>query len=293
MPYCGPAYKSLKSRRLILKVLPMAPAHRHFGIRTAIPTLGTRRFRVLPLKSTAAVLVATAALCLGWLRYEATAEPVECVVLLHGLGRTPASMAVLDKALTRAGFAVANVGYPSRKHPVERLAPMAMELGIGECRRGGAGPIHFVTHSLGGILVRYYLADHRLPELGRVVMLAPPNKGSEIADELASVPGLRLLTGPAGLQLGTGKDSIPLKLGPPRFELGVIAGTRSINPILSAIIPDNDDGKVAVENTKLEGMVDFIALPHTHTFMMRSSSVVRQTIHFLRNGSFDRTQGLR
>jgi len=198
-------------------------------------------------------------------------------------------MVVLDSALTRAGFTVANVGYPSRKHPIERLAPMAMELGIGECRGRNARVIHFVTHSLGGILVRYYLADHRLPELGRVVMLAPPNKGSELADELAGVPGLGLLNGPAGLQLGTGEDSVPLKLGPARFELGVIAGTRSINPILSAIIPESDDGKVAVEKTKLEGMMDFIALPHTHTFMMRSSSVIRQTIHFLRNGRFDNT----
>lgn len=255
--------------------------------------MDVRKHRLLPVKSTIAALTAVASICLGWLQHEAAEKPPECVVLLHGLARTAASMVVLDSALTRAGFTVANVGYPSRKHPIERLAPMAMELGIGECRGRGAGVIHFVTHSLGGILVRYYLDDHRLPELGRVVMLAPPNKGSEIADELGGVPGLRVLSGPAGLQLGTGKDSIPLKLGPPRFEVGVIAGTRSINPILSAIIPESDDGKVAVENTKLEGMVDFLALPHTHTFMMRSSNVIRQTIHFLRDGSFDRTQGLR
>ena len=263
MPYCELTHKSANCRRPI---------------------------RFLLVRSTVAVLAAAALLQLGWLQHEAAGKPQECVVLLHGLGRTAASMAVLDKALTGAGFTVANVGYPSRKHPIERLAPMAMELGIGECRGRSANVIHFVTHSMGGILVRYYLADHRLPELGRVLMLAPPNKGSALADELASLPGLRLLSGPAGLQLGTGKDSVPLKLGPARFELGVIAGTRSINPILSAIIPESDDGKVSVDNTRLEGMVDFLALPHTHTFMMRSSRVIRQTIHFLRNGGFDRTR---
>ena len=255
--------------------------------------MGIRKNRFLLAKTTVAAFVAVAPIYLGWLPHEAAGKPPECVVLLHGLARTAASMVVLDSALTRAGFTVANVDYPSRKHAIEKLAPMAMELGIEECRGRGGSVIHFVTHSMGGILVRYYLADHRLPELGRVVMLAPPNKGSDISDELHAVPGLGLLSGPADLQLGTGKDSLPLKLGPPRFELGVIAGTRSINPILSAIIPNIDDGKVSVENTKLEGMVDFIALPHTHTFMMRSSSVIRQTIHFLRNGRFERTGGRR
>lgn len=255
--------------------------------------MATRKHHSLLVRATVAALATAAPIYLGWLQDEAAGRPPECVVLLHGLGRTAASMTVLDKALTKAGFTVANIAYPSRKHPIERLAPMAMELGIGECRGRNAGVIHFVTHSMGGILVRYYLADQRLPDMGRVVMLAPPNKGSEIADEIGAVPGIRLLGGPAGLQLGTGKDSVPLKLGPPRFELGVIAGTRSLNPILSGLIPDVDDGKVSVENTKLEGMVDFLTLPHSHTFMMRSSSVIRQTIHFLRNGRFDKTGRLR
>ena len=252
----------------------------------------TRKHRFGLARSTVAALAGAVLIYLGSFHHEAVGKPLECVVLLHGLARTAASMAVLDKPLTGAGFTVVNVGYPSRKHPIEKLAPMAMEHGIKECRRRDARVIHFVTHSLGGILVRYYLADHRLPELGRVVMLAPPNKGSEIANELGSVPGLGSLGGPAGLQLGTGKDSIPLKLGPPWYEVGVIAGTRSINPIFSAIIPEIDDGKVSVENAKLEGMVDFVALPHTHTFIMRSSDVIRQTVHFLRNGRFDRTSSV-
>ena len=223
----------------------------------------------------------------------------ECVVLLHGLARTAASMARLEEALTDAGFAVANIDYPSRKYAVQQLAPMAMEKGLAACRSRRAETVHVVTHSLGGILVRYYLAEHdlaehhlpehHLPKLGRVVMLGPPNRGSQVVDKLAWVPGFGVWNGPAGFQLGTGEDSLPRQLGPARFAVGVIAGTRSLNPVFSRFLPGPDDGKVALESTKLAGMQDFLALPHTHTFMMRSTEVIRQTIFFLRNGRFDHT----
>ena len=218
----------------------------------------------------------------------------DCVVLLHGLARTAASMARLEEALTDAGFAVANIDYPSRKYAVQQLAPLVIEKGLAACRSRQAEIIHFVTHSLGGILVRYYLAEHDLPEhhllkLGRVVMLGPPNRGSQVVDKLARVPGFGLWNGPAGLQLGTGEDSLPRQLGPARFAVGVIAGTRSLNPVFSRFLPGPDDGKVALESTKLAGMQDFLALPHTHTFMMRSAEVIRQTIFFLHNGRFDHT----
>ena len=225
---------------------------------------------------------------------ERVGQAPECVVLLHGLARTAASMARLEEALTDAGFAVANIDYPSRKHAIEQLAPLAMEKGIAACRSQRAETVHVVTHSLGGILVRYYLAEHdlaehHLPKLGRVVMLGPPNRGSQVVDKLAWVPGFGLWNGPAGFQLGTGEDSLPRQLGPARFAVGVIAGTRSLNPVFSRLLPGPDDGKVALESTKLEGMQDFLALPHTHTFMMRSAEVIRQTIFFLNNGRFDHT----
>lgn len=213
----------------------------------------------------------------------------DCVVLLHGLARTAASMARLEEALTDAGFAVANIDYPSRKHTIEQLAPLAMEKGLAACRSRRAETVHVVTHSLGGILVRYYLAEHHLPELGRVVMLGPPNRGSQVVDKLSALPGFGVWNGPAGFQLGTGEDSLPRQLGPARFAVGVIAGTRSLNPVFSRFLPGPDDGKVALESTKLEGMQDFLVLPHTHTFMMRSAEVIRQTIFFLRNGRFDHT----
>ena len=212
----------------------------------------------------------------------------ECVILLHGLARSASSMTTLEKALKDQGYAVANIGYPSRSKPIQELASRAIENGIRTCG-GDHTKIHFVTHSLGGILVRYYLKDQTLERLGRVVMIGPPNQGSQVVDHYKDIPGYTLINGPAGLQLGTDEHSIPLNLGPVAFEVGIIAGTRTFNPILSQSLPNPDDGKVSVENTKVEGMQDFIAVPHTHTFMMRADRVLQQTVHFLRHGRFQHT----
>lgn len=213
----------------------------------------------------------------------------ECVVLLHGLARTSGAMKPLVKPLQAAGYRVVNVDYPSRTDTVENLAPLAVrDLGIGQC--AGAETVHFITHSLGGILVRYYLQHNTLERLGNVVMMAPPNQGSQVVDKLKNVPGFQLLNGPAGMQLGTDANSIPSQLGPVGFTLGVIAGTRTFNPILSQYLPNPDDGKVSLENTKVEGMDDFIVFHHTHTFMMRAEDVIQQALYFLKHQEFDRTE---
>ncbi|MBU3916540.1 alpha/beta hydrolase, partial [bacterium] len=123
---------------------------------------------------------------------------------------------------------------------------------------------------------------------GRVVMLSPPNQGSEVIDKLGSAPGFFWFNGPAGQQLGTGMDSIPLKLGKVDFKLGVITGNKSINLILSLLIPGDDDGKVSIENAKVAGMSDFLVLPHSHPFIMNSDDVIHQTKYFLKYGSFKR-----
>jgi len=212
----------------------------------------------------------------------------ECVVLLHGLARTAASMDTMQHRLEEAGYLVMNIDYPSRELPIEELAPLAVGQGIAGCRALTKDPrIHFVTHSLGGILVRQYLADNELPELGRVVMLGPPNQGSTAVDELGDLPGFDWVNGPAGRQLGKGADSVPLALGPAEFELGIIAGTRSIDPIASAVLDDPDDGKVSLEDTKLEGMDDFVIVEHSHAFMMRLQGPIELTIQFLKTGAFD------
>ncbi|MGI9270993.1 MAG: esterase/lipase family protein [Woeseiaceae bacterium] len=211
----------------------------------------------------------------------------ECVVVLHGLARTSSSMEAMADALDDAGFVAVNVDYPSRQHPIEVLTPMAVGKGLVLCDAAGASDrIHFVAHSLGGILVRKYLKDNEIEKLGRVVMLGPPNQGSQAVDELGDMPGVGWVNGPAGRQLGKGPDSVPLSLGPADFELGVIAGNRSIDPITSAVLDDPDDGKVSVADTKLDGMDDFIIVEHSHAFMMRMDEPIELTIRFLKTGSF-------
>ena len=211
----------------------------------------------------------------------------DCVVLLHGLARTAMSMNPMQRALIDEGFETANIDYASRDDTVEVLAEIVIPEGLEACRsKGSVGHIHFVTHSLGGILLRQYLSMHPIPDLGRVVMLGPPNQGSVAVDELRNVPGFDWLNGPAGLQLGKGEDSVPLKLGPATFELGVIAGNRTIDPITSSVLENPDDGRVSVEDTKLDGMADFIVVEHSHAFMMRMRRPIDLTIRFLNSGSF-------
>jgi pimeloyl-ACP methyl ester carboxylesterase len=215
----------------------------------------------------------------------------EEVILLHGLCRTSHSMVKMERALTEAGYRVKNVDYSSRTASTQQLADDAIGNTVADCQRDGAVKIDFVTHSLGGILVRSYLARHSLPSLGRVVMLAPPNRGSEVADKLGWVFLFKWINGPAGSELGTGTDSTPNKLGPATFPVGVIAGDRSINWINSLLIPGRDDGKVSVERTKLAGISDHIVIHTAHPFIMRNREVIRQTVQFLRTGGFDHTTG--
>jgi triacylglycerol lipase len=212
----------------------------------------------------------------------------ENVILLHGLCRTPHSMAEMQRALIAAGYTVWNVDYPSRTAPIEKLADDAISQAIARCRQNGATCIDFVTHSLGGILVRSYLARHDVPELGRVVMLAPPNQGSEVVDKLGGLSLFKWINGPAGNELGTDKHSVRNQLGPAHFPVGIIAGDRSINWINSLFfIPGPNDGKVSVQRAKLAGMSDFMVLHTTHTFIMRNQEAIRQTIQFLRTGEFE------
>ncbi len=210
----------------------------------------------------------------------------ECVVLLHGMARTANSMNVLANGLSSAGYRVENVDYPSREFDIESLASFAVDDGLARC--GDATKVHFVTHSLGGILLRVSFRETLPANLGRVVMLGPPNQGSEIVDALGEFPGFEFLNGPAGKMLGTGPEDLPANLPEVSFDLGVIAGTRSINPLLSRYLPDPDDGKVSVASTRVEGMRDFVALPVTHTFMMRDAEVIRAVVHFLAEGRFPR-----
>ncbi|MDP5189899.1 esterase/lipase family protein [Rheinheimera baltica] len=210
----------------------------------------------------------------------------DCVVLLHGLARSASALETMQQALDAAGYHSVNVDYPSREHAIEVLAPMAIAPALAQCRAKQSRVIHFVTHSMGGILLRQYTQDNVIADLGRVVMMGPPNQGSQVVDNLKDVPGFEAFNGPAGMQLGTGAQYIPKQLGPVSFELGVIAGTSSINLILSTFLPNPDDGKVSVENTKVQGMCALVTVDVSHPFLMKRQKVIDQVLHFLSSGSF-------
>jgi triacylglycerol lipase len=208
----------------------------------------------------------------------------DCVILLHGLGRSARAMIRLENALS-GDYSVINVDYPSRQLAIEQLAQITISQALEQCEKDAK--VHFVTHSLGGILVRQYLQDHKIENLGRTIMLGPPNQGSELADLLANNILFEFYNGPAGQQLGTGKDSAPINLEPVGFELGVIAGNRSFNPMLTKLGSGEHDGIVSVDSSKVDGMTDHIVMPVTHTFMMMDAKVIQQVRSFLSHGVFD------
>jgi triacylglycerol lipase len=215
---------------------------------------------------------------------QAYSSTTEQVVLLHGLARTSRSMKGIEKFLSNRGYQVWNIDYPSRQYPVAELAKIVRNEVVS--KTAAAGKVDFVTHSLGGIILRYMQEHDPLPNLGRVVMLSPPNHGSELVDTLGDFWPFGLVNGPAGKQLGTGRNSIPQELGNVNFELGVIAGDRSINWINSLIIPGKDDGKVSIESAKVKGMADFLIVHVSHSFIMKDKKVITNCLHFLRNGRF-------
>ena len=212
----------------------------------------------------------------------------ECVILLHGMGRSKLSMVPADLFLTQKGYRTINVNYPSTKGSVEELAKKYVADAVTQAKAGRCKKIHFLTHSLGGIIIRRYLQEGELPPGSRVVMLSPPNKGSEVTDALKDFFFYQWTTGPAGQELGTDSKSTPNTLAPIDLEVGVITGDRDLEPWFSNLFRGAHDGKVSVERAKLAEMTDFLVVSKTHTFIMMSAEVLTQVAHFFSRGRFSR-----
>jgi len=208
------------------------------------------------------------------------------VVLLHGLARSHRAMRPMAHYLARQGYRIHNVGYPSTRRPIGAVASAIKDQLLAHLPPESL--CHCVTHSLGGILVRQLAHDNQGPALGRIVMLAPPNRGSEVVDQLGNSYLFRWVNGPAGQELGTDAASTPNQLGPIGFNCGVIAGTRCRDPLCGRYPPKPSDGKVSVASTYVAGMADHLCLPVGHTAIMRSRRVQAQTAYFLANGRFQR-----
>jgi triacylglycerol lipase len=210
----------------------------------------------------------------------------EAVLILHGIARSAKSMQSIAECIQRRGYDVLNLDYPSRKHSLEELTEI-IHPHVGRFNLEKYRKLHFVTYSMGGLLARVFLNRYRPENLGRVVMLAPPNTGSEVADFWKDNRLYKKIYGPAGQQLTTDQTGIIPVLGERvDYELGIITGDRSIDPLHWFIIPGPNDGKVSVESTRLRGMTAHTVIHATHTFIMNNSEAHRLIVYFLENGSF-------
>jgi len=210
----------------------------------------------------------------------------ECIILIHGLARSSRCMNKAASILEAYGYNTININYPSTKKSIKQLVEQHIQPIINNCESNHYQKIHFLTHSMGGILLRAYLSEHKIKNLGKTVMLAPPNQGSEIVDKLGHLSLFYLLNGPAGRELGTDINSVPMQLGEIKFETGIICGNKSINPLLSRLIEGENDGKVSLQRAKIKGMSDFLAVPYSHTFIMQRKQLIYQALFFIQNSCF-------
>ena len=208
-------------------------------------------------------------------------------MILHGIARTYRCMRSLSNFLEENGYRVLNVGYPSTRFPLESLIEHVNRK-VESFNQDHERKIHFVGYSMGGLLARGVINKYRPPNLGRVVQLASPNQGSEVADFWKNNYLFKWIFGPAGQELGTKGKSFTRIQGSVDFELGVIAGNCTLDPISSALIKGPNDGKVSVQNTKVPGLTDHIVISATHTFIIYNREAWNQTLHFLDSGKFNR-----
>ena len=221
----------------------------------------------------------------------ANSKESETVILLHGIGHTKWNMYFVETALKKQGYETFNITYPSLTKGIDGISDFLHErLEMGEIWNKDQ-KVHFVSHSMGGLVTSHYLNKYEdkieKENVGRVVMIAPPNKGSEIADLLKDFLPYKMIYGPAGQELTTKHQANNVKK--PYYEVGIIAGTKGWPYLLGNMnLKGKHDGRVALENTKLDGMQDHVEVKATHSFIVWKPSVHQQVIRFLENGSFKR-----
>lgn len=206
------------------------------------------------------------------------------VILVHGLRSSSGSFKRLQAALLSEGLNVALVDYASTCFPIETLADSALTIAVNRCRAAGSRTIHFVGHSMGAILVRYFLQQHNVPELGRVVLLSPPNHGTELIDKLNWLAPFRKFNGPGGMQLGAKADGFVNRLEKPQYEFMIIQSKRSINPLASLLIPGKDDGRVSYQSAELDGATEFFWVNSHHHAVMKKEETIQNIVRFLKAG---------
>ncbi|MFK7839161.1 MAG: alpha/beta hydrolase [Bdellovibrionales bacterium] len=212
----------------------------------------------------------------------------ENIVLLHGILRSKTDMMLLENSLTKNGYDCINILYPSREKKLEDIADFVDSEIKNNPLYCPQKPLNFVTHSMGGLVTRYYITTYKPQNLGKVVMLSPPNSGSEFADFLSEneilSPLFKNIFGPASEQLTTDYKHIDNDI---TYPLGIIAGSASINPLAPWILNGEHDGIVPVERTKINGMSDHITMKSTHSLMMFNPKVIEQVVYFIKNEKFN------
>jgi len=217
-----------------------------------------------------------------------TLEEKECVVLVHGLWRSGFAMRSIANDLEDNGYQTVSVDYPSTQEEIPELVQGYLLKSYEECSLTGAKKIHLVSHSMGGILIRQFLQSYTLPIGSRVVMLSPPNQGSELSEKFGESWWYQWVVGPAGVSLSTNQEGIISKLREIDEPVGIIAAYRDWSFWPNAWLPQPNDGTVSVESMKLAEMDDFILVNSGHALMRFSDEVQSQIRQFLAVGEFAR-----
>ena len=207
------------------------------------------------------------------------------IVLIHGIHGERSDLSLLNEKLQQKGFKTYNFHYPSTKYPIEKLSSNYLKPFLAKLNSQNQS-ISFLTHSMGGILLRHYLYKNKDIDIEKIIMLAPPNKGSDLVDIFGNNFIFKKRYGPAGQQIGTDLEQNLHLSNLEEYKVGIIAGDKTDHPYFSIFIPGKDDGKVALTNTFIDSDFDFLIVPCGHETILKSKIVLRAVDNYLKKGEF-------